>query len=180
MYVRIDEREKVDVGLNLKNAKAGLCVPDYCRPTALDDGWEYSDATAQLLALYQLRAPWLFQAMASDADGVGIDGLSLPRAFPGLSLGEAARQVYDLRAWLKKQAVSRRPVRSGPCAPKCTHVHPYLPPHVASAFHSSMDLQFFSQIRLTVQQIPNCRFYLSLALSHPSLSATFSSSRRAP
>lgn len=109
VYVRIDEREKVDLGLNLKNAKAGLCVPDYCRPTPTDDGWEYSDATAQLIALYQLRAPWLFQAMASDSDAV-IDGITLAQAFPGVALGEAARQVFEVKAWLKKQPGSRRPV----------------------------------------------------------------------
>lgn len=125
IFVRIDEREKVDLGLNLKNAKAGLCVPDYCRPTPTDDGWEYSDATAQLIALYQLRAPWLFQAMASDADSVGYDGISLQQAFPGVSMGEAARQVFEVKAWLKKQPGSRRPVR--PPSPPAAAAVPHAP-----------------------------------------------------
>lgn len=111
VFVRLDDREKIDLGLNLKNARAGLCVPDFCRPTPTDDGWEYSDATAQLIALYQLRAPWLFQAMQADAEGVS-DGISLQAAFPGVALGEAARQVYEVRAWLKKQPGARRPVRA--------------------------------------------------------------------
>jgi len=109
VWVRIDDSAKVDVGLNLKSAKHGLCVPDYCRPTKEDDGWEYSDATARLIAAYAQQAPWLVRALGEEADS-GPGGLDLRKAFPALSPAEAARHVYAAAAWLAKQPVRRRPL----------------------------------------------------------------------
>jgi 5'-3' exoribonuclease 1 len=117
VFVRIDDATRVDCGLNLKNAKHGLCVPDYCRPAPGDDGWEYSDAAARLVAAYAVKAPWLFKALADDPDG-GPGGVDVRAALPGLSPSEAARHAYDAAAWLRKQPAARRPlVKTGAVVP---------------------------------------------------------------
>ena len=110
LFVKLDDAgTKVDVGLNLKSAKHGLCVPDYCRPAPDDEGWEYTDAAAQLVTAYSQRAPWLFKALADAPEG-GPPGLDVRDALPGMTPAEAARQAYDVAAWLKKQPVGRRPL----------------------------------------------------------------------
>ena len=110
LFVRLDDAgTKVDLGLNLKSAKHGLCVPDYCRPASDDEGWEYTDAAAQLVTAYSQRAPWLFKALGDAPDG-GPPGLDIRDALPGMPPAQAARQAYDLAAWLKKQPVGRRPL----------------------------------------------------------------------
>jgi hypothetical protein len=115
VWVRIDDSAKVDCGLNLKSAKHGLCVPDYCRPSPGDDGWEYSDAAARLIAAYAARVPWLFKAMTDDPDSGGVD---VRAALPGMSAPEAARHAYEAVAWLRKQPAARRPlVKTGAQVP---------------------------------------------------------------
>ena len=118
LWVRLDDAgAKVDCGLNLRSAKHGLCVPDYCRPAPDDDGgWEYTDAAAQLITSYAQRAPWLFKALADrDAAGEREGGgppsmIDIRDALPGMSPAEAARQAHEAAAWLRKQPVGRRPL----------------------------------------------------------------------
>ena len=108
VWVRVDEATRLDCGLNLKNAKQGLCVPDYCRPTQDEDGWEYSEQAGRLVGAYAQRCPWLFKALADDLDGP--QGIDVKAALPGMPPSEAARHAYDAAAWLRKQPAGRRPL----------------------------------------------------------------------
>ena len=105
---------KLDVGLNLKNAKHGLAVPDFCRPTADDDGWEYSDDAARLISDYAARFPWLINALGAADDGPGGggggggSGLDAASAMPESSPPEARAAVRSAASWVKAQPSSRR------------------------------------------------------------------------
>jgi hypothetical protein len=48
--------KRADVGLCVKHAGRGLCVPDYVRPAAGDSGWTYSQALAGVVEQYKARA----------------------------------------------------------------------------------------------------------------------------
>ena len=47
---------RADVGLCVKHAGRGLCVPDYVRPAAGDTGWTYSQALAAVVEQYKVCA----------------------------------------------------------------------------------------------------------------------------
>jgi hypothetical protein len=66
-------------------------VPDYCRPTKEDDGWEYSDATARLIAAYAQQAPWLVRALGEEARAQAVRYLE-----HCCSLGVSAAGVHNL------------------------------------------------------------------------------------
>ena len=52
-HVRLDKK-RVDVGLCIKNAPRGLCVPDYAKPQPEQQGWLYSPSLIQLLEKYKV------------------------------------------------------------------------------------------------------------------------------
>lgn len=59
LNIRVGE-QRVDLGLNIKNAPKGLCVPDYAKPQADNQGWLYSQALLQVLEAYKARVRQAF------------------------------------------------------------------------------------------------------------------------
>lgn len=47
--------DRLDVGLNVKNAPKGLCVPDFVRPEPNGQGWQYTTELTQMLTAYKVR-----------------------------------------------------------------------------------------------------------------------------
>ena len=55
VFVRAGDK-KYDIGLCIKIAPKGLCVPDYVRPQPDDKGWTYSEDLTQALMKYKVSA----------------------------------------------------------------------------------------------------------------------------
>lgn len=53
LHVRVDDK-RVDLGLCVKNAPKGLCVPDYAKPQPDRQGWLYSPSLVQTLEAYKV------------------------------------------------------------------------------------------------------------------------------
>ena len=49
--------KRVNVGLCIKDAQKGLCVPDFARPHANNQGWLYSQGLTQILQRYKVLFP---------------------------------------------------------------------------------------------------------------------------
>lgn len=47
---------RADIGLCVKNAPKGVCVPDYAVPSQNDQGWVYTDGLVQILTQYKVHA----------------------------------------------------------------------------------------------------------------------------
>ncbi|KAL6776318.1 XRN1 [Auxenochlorella protothecoides x Auxenochlorella symbiontica] len=130
LYLVIGEsrRDRLDVGLCVRNAKLGLCVPDAVRfvppkqppprPQAVGEGppapvpkgsWEYSEALIKLLKSYKVKAPWLWAAVEQDAKAFELDA---SRVCPGETPEERLAAAEGLHAWLKRQPMARRPLVS--------------------------------------------------------------------
>eukprot|EP00887_Chlorella_sp_A99_P000906 scaffold5.g906.t1 len=90
-----ERRDRVDVGLCVKNGAKGLSVPDFCAP--LQDGageargWAYSEALIAVLDAYKKRFPWLWVALEGDSEG-GME-LGLGQVLPGVEKEAALAQV---------------------------------------------------------------------------------------
>lgn len=46
--------DRVDVGLNVKNAPKGLCVLDYVQADPNGQGWQYTTELMQILTAYKV------------------------------------------------------------------------------------------------------------------------------
>ncbi len=46
--------KRVSLGLCVKDAQKGLCVPDFARPSSNNQGWLYSAALTQILQRYKV------------------------------------------------------------------------------------------------------------------------------
>jgi 5'-3' exoribonuclease 1 len=126
-----DRRDRVDVGLCVKNAAKGLYVPDFAAPLDLKAAaagaaaaaapgapapppgerpfvaWGYSDAMVRAMEQYKMRHGWVWAALEAAPSAFDF---SLDEALPGLEPAAAAAQLASLRAWLKAQPLSRRPL----------------------------------------------------------------------
>ncbi|GAB4816899.1 hypothetical protein N2152v2_003945 [Parachlorella kessleri] len=122
-------RDKVDVGLCVKNAGKGLYVPDFAAPVGEGDnkgpahscavvvtgsnsntsavGWAYSEELVRSLQQYKQRYGWLWAAVEQDASS---HSFQLDQVLPGVAHEAAAQQVSELRRWLKAQPIARRPM----------------------------------------------------------------------
>ena len=65
-HVRLDEK-RVDLGLCIKNAPRGLCVPDYAKPQPEQQGWLYSPSLLQLLEKYKVALVYTIKKGLGDA-----------------------------------------------------------------------------------------------------------------
>lgn len=142
VWVQIGEerRDRIDIGLCVKNGAKGLYVPDYCAPLEptpyqqqqaqqqgqepRKGGWAYSDAMIRVLEQYKQRFPWVWTAIEkqetsssaslSSGGGGGKSGppqaLTLEQLFPGMDNEAALAQVSSLRKWLKSTPLARRPL----------------------------------------------------------------------
>jgi 5'-3' exoribonuclease 1 len=134
-----DRRDRIDIGLCVKNGAKGLFVPDYCAPIEPSPyqqqqaqqqgqeprkgGWAYSDAMIRVLEQYKQKFAWVWTAVekqessstSSFASGGGgksgpPQALTLEELFPGMDNDAAVAQVTALRKWLKSTPLSRRPL----------------------------------------------------------------------
>lgn len=120
-----ERRDRVDVGLCVKNGGKGLCVPDFCAPMqpsarstnqynggqggeAPKAGWAYSDAMVRVLEQYKQRYNWVWVALEQDTSGA-MD-MPLAQMLPGIDREAAQQQVAQLRKWLKSLPLARRPL----------------------------------------------------------------------
>jgi len=141
VWVQIGEekRDRIDIGLCVKNGAKGLYVPDYCAPLEptpyqqqqaqqqgqepRKGGWAYSDAMIRVLEQYKQKFSWVWNAVekqetssqsASFSGGGGKSGppqaLTLEELFPGMDNDAALTQVSSLRKWLKSTPLARRPL----------------------------------------------------------------------
>ena len=106
--------DKVDVGLCVKHAGRGLCVPDYATPAPDDRGWLYSPALLDALGAYKAKHAWVF-ALADAPDGGpgsggGPDADTVAALVPGDGPAAQAAAVAAAAAWLRGQPLSRRPL----------------------------------------------------------------------
>lgn len=46
--------KRVNLGLCVKDAQKGLCVPDFAQPSSNNQGWLYSAALTQILQRYKV------------------------------------------------------------------------------------------------------------------------------
>lgn len=105
-----ERRDRVDVGLCVKNGSKGLYVPDFARPLmeAGDaKGWAYSEALVRILDDYRRRFPWLWAAIEQDASP---GEFHLDNVLPEQPREQQLEQVAALRKWLKGLPLSRRPL----------------------------------------------------------------------
>lgn len=124
-----DRRDRVDVGLCVRNAAKSLFVPDYAAPTPAQPGgsyegqqqggtpgqdrpgggtgWTYSDALVRLLEAHKRKAPWLWAALESDPESRDYE---LGAMLPGSSEEQAHAALAQLLSWLRAQPLSRRPL----------------------------------------------------------------------
>lgn len=49
-----DGEDKVDLGLFVKHARKGMCVPDYVQAQPDNDGWVYSQALVGIIEQYRV------------------------------------------------------------------------------------------------------------------------------
>lgn len=123
--------DKVDVGLLVKNAKLGLYVPDFAvaieynninrggggysqhgqqqqeQENTINKGWAYTDAFVRILEQYKSRYGWVWAAIDQDSSA---REYTLEQLLPGVDKETALLQVQALKAWMKSQSVSRRPL----------------------------------------------------------------------
>jgi len=131
--------DKVDVGLLVKNAKLGLYVPDFAvaieynnnnnnrggggggypqqgqqqqqqqeqQENTINKGWAYTDAFVRILEQYKSRYGWVWAAIDQDSSA---REYTLEQLLPGVDKETALSQVQALKAWMKSQSVSRRPL----------------------------------------------------------------------
>ncbi|KAL4438007.1 hypothetical protein ABPG77_004228 [Micractinium sp. CCAP 211/92] len=105
-----ERRDRVDVGLCVKNGGKGLYVPDYARPLVEAGdakGWAYSEALVRILDDYRRRFPWLWAAIEQDASP---SEFQLDDVLPKQPREQQLEQVAALRTWLKSLPLSRRPL----------------------------------------------------------------------
>ncbi|WIA37566.1 hypothetical protein OEZ86_014473 [Tetradesmus obliquus] len=132
VWVEDSGSNRVDIGLAVKNAKQGLCVPALCRPAHEGAGWQYSAALVDLVHQYKARFPNIIQALepsnappAAPSDGSleggrgggrdgGRDGgqqrLTLDDLFPGLEPYQQDAKLQEVAAWLKAQPSAKSPL----------------------------------------------------------------------
>ena len=125
-----DRRDRIDVGLYVKNAANELFVPDFCAPVQsreekTDDasnnklardkngvvkrGWAYSDALVRILEQYKQRFPFVIKALEDGNESERRDIL-LEKLFPGMDHDAALAQVSLIGKWLKTTSLARRPL----------------------------------------------------------------------
>ncbi|KAL4425618.1 hypothetical protein ABPG75_009634 [Micractinium tetrahymenae] len=105
-----ERRDRVDVGLCVKNGGKGLYVPDFARPfieAGNAKGWAYSEALVRILDEYRRRFPWLWAAIEQDASP---GEFQLDDVLPQQPREQQLEQVAALRKWLKGLPLSRRPL----------------------------------------------------------------------
>ena len=106
--------DKVDVGLCIKHAGRGLCVPDFATPAPDDRGWLYSPALLDVLTAYKSKHPWVFALADAPDGGPGAGGGPDPATVSALVPGEGppaqAAAIAAAAAWLKSQPISKRPL----------------------------------------------------------------------
>ncbi|KAI3438723.1 hypothetical protein D9Q98_001143 [Chlorella vulgaris] len=103
-----ERRDRVDVGLLVKNGAKALYVPDYARPFMEGGdvkGWAYSEALVRVLDDYRRRFPWLWAALETD----GVD-LTLDLLLPNQPKEQQLEQLAALQKWLKGLPLARRPL----------------------------------------------------------------------
>jgi 5'-3' exoribonuclease 1 len=102
------QKNNVGLGLSLKSRSQNAIVPDYARVVQRGEnfGYEYSNATFQILKQYKQKFPWVFDAIGKEGkkDYLGVD------FFGKVDPEEADKRLYAVRTWLKTLPVSRRPM----------------------------------------------------------------------
>jgi 5'-3' exoribonuclease 1 len=105
-----ERRDRVDVGLCVKNGGKGLYVPDFARPLMENGdakGWAYSESLVRVLDDYRRRFPWLWAAIEMDASPAEF---KLDDVLPDQEREQQLEQIAALRKWLKGLPLSRRPL----------------------------------------------------------------------
>ena len=127
-----DRRDRVDVGLSVKNATKQLYVPDFCAPldSASDTwrsvpendgegaaaskangnakgGWSYSEALIRILEQYKQKFPFVWKALENLN---GRSDLEVKDLLPGMDHDTAVQHIGSITKWLKSTALSRRPL----------------------------------------------------------------------
>lgn len=130
-----EKKDKVDIGLCVKNASQQLYVPDYCVPLEMtpyykpesnidtsghnagntDDqrrknaGWAYSDKMIRVLEQYKQRFPNVWAAVHDSISHPGVP-LHVTQVFPGVDTDTALAQLAAVQKWLKSTMMARRPL----------------------------------------------------------------------
>jgi hypothetical protein len=63
MYPAAQRNSSVDIGLAVRSAARGLCVPGYVTPSQDGGGWSYSMSMGDMLQEYQDKFPWILAAL---------------------------------------------------------------------------------------------------------------------
>lgn len=99
------------MGLAVKQAAKGLCVPGYAIPTQEGTGWQYSNDMMNVLMEYRRNYPWLWAALdkASGADSGG-GSLRAAELLPALAPAERVDKLKGLIKWVKSTPLASRPL----------------------------------------------------------------------
>lgn len=108
VHLITDAEERVDVGLQLRNVQMGMCVPDYCRPTTSDDGWEYSDAAMEAFGSLARNFQWLVKAVESSVEVAMNAGVHVSTIFPNSTPEYRADRIKELVSWERRQPFAKR------------------------------------------------------------------------
>jgi len=106
--VLTDADERVDVGLNLRNVENNMCVPDYCRPTANDDGWQYSNSAIELFQSIQHQFKWLVNGITEQPEECSRNGLPVANILPDATSQQRSKRLQEFVLWMKRQPVGKR------------------------------------------------------------------------
>ncbi|KIY96312.1 5'-3' exoribonuclease 1 [Monoraphidium neglectum] len=104
-----DGDNRVDVGLAVKNAKQGLCVPGLAAPLHDDSGWAYSQPLLDLVAEYRRRFPWVLSTLESSSEHRLTAEMLVP-ASVAATASERSAKLSEVTSWLKGLPTAKRPL----------------------------------------------------------------------
>jgi len=104
--------DRYNLGLLVKEASRGLCVPGYVHPTTDGNGWMYSNAMVKVLEEYRERHGWVLDALdaKSGSSEPGGGSIRLADIMPDVNPEDRRARAEGVAKWVKKLPLASRPL----------------------------------------------------------------------